>query len=37
MIIAAAKKEKTLLVVNKLDGKVYSDERHMILAERYAQ
>ena len=37
MIIDAGKKEGTLLVVNKLDGKVYSDERHMILAEWYAQ
>lgn len=37
MILEAWKKESTLLVVNKLDGKVYSDERHMILAERYAQ
>lgn len=37
MIIDSAKKEKTLLVVNKLDGKVYSEERHMILAEWYSQ
>lgn len=37
MIIEAGKKENTLLIVNKLDGKVYSDERHMILAEWYAQ
>lgn len=37
MIIDAGKKDTTLLVVNKLDGKVYSDDRHMILAERYAQ
>lgn len=36
MIIDAWMQDKTLLVVNKLDGKVFTDEVYTLLAERYS-
>jgi len=36
MIINAWMQDKTILVVNKLDGKVFSDEVYTLLAEWYA-
>lgn len=36
MICRAGKFDHTILVVNKLDSKVYTADRHLMLAERYA-
>ncbi len=36
MIVSAWMQDKTILVVNKLDGKVFNDEVHMLLAEWYS-
>ena len=36
MIIDSGMQDKTILVVNKLDGKVFSDEVYMLLAEWYS-
>jgi GTP-binding protein len=35
MICKAGKMSRTILVVNKLDGKIYSNQRDMLLAQRY--